>query len=162
MYQKMTPSRAKNSIGKALREIFDPSIRKSDERIIRQFFDNKCAYCGRDIPPTGRTGHMDHVVSRKKGGTNHLSNIILSCNSCNGDEKRETDWIEFLDVKVSDPETRCHRRRRIEEWIKSQGGPVAMPDDLDKETEAAHRTVSEVFDREVARLKKMLTEKASG
>jgi len=64
----MTPSQAKNAIFKALLEIVDPPLKPSEERRIRAFFENRCAYCNREIPVEGRTGHIDHLI--KTAGRN--------------------------------------------------------------------------------------------
>ena len=36
----------------------------------------------------------------------------------NGDEKRETPWIEFLHAKITDPTISSERRARIEKWMQ--------------------------------------------
>ena len=96
----MTPPQAKNAIFKALLEIVDPPPKPSEERRIRAFFENRCAYCSCEIPPGGRTGHIDHLIPRQQGGTNHLSNLVLACNICNGDEKLDQGWRDFINHKV--------------------------------------------------------------
>jgi HNH endonuclease len=61
---------------------------------------------------------MDHLVSLAKGGTNHISNRVLSCARCNGDQKREHDWREFLYSKsVSSTQFR-RREERILGWVE--------------------------------------------
>ncbi len=42
-------------------------------------WDRKCAYCGASGVPL----NIDHVVARSRGGTNRISNLTLSCRSCN-------------------------------------------------------------------------------
>lgn len=42
-------------------------------------FGRHCVYCGR-----GETAfEIDHVVPRSRGGTNRVSNLVLSCHACN-------------------------------------------------------------------------------
>jgi 5-methylcytosine-specific restriction endonuclease McrA len=42
-------------------------------------WDRQCAYCGRkDIPL-----QIEHIQPRANGGTNHISNLCLSCEFCN-------------------------------------------------------------------------------
>ncbi len=45
-----------------------------------------------------------------------MHNLILSCNTCNSDEKREQDWDLFLRIK--NPNNADYKRRRavILEW----------------------------------------------
>jgi 5-methylcytosine-specific restriction endonuclease McrA len=40
-----------------------------------------CQYCGRR-PPVVKL-HVDHVVPVSKGGKNHISNLVTSCQDCN-------------------------------------------------------------------------------
>ena len=42
-------------------------------------WDRKCAYCGTENVPLEK----EHVVSKAKGGTNAVSNLVLSCRKCN-------------------------------------------------------------------------------
>lgn len=50
-----------------------------------------CAYCGCHMPrPT-----LDHVICRKKGGTDDLSNLVAACEPCNA-AKGDLDLDEFL------------------------------------------------------------------
>jgi hypothetical protein len=41
----------------------------------------RCTYCGVFVPWGGE--HIDHSISRRNGGTNHLNNLRLSCPPCN-------------------------------------------------------------------------------
>lgn len=41
----------------------------------------QCSYCGKRVNRSTR--HIDHSVSRKNGGTNHLNNLRLACSDCN-------------------------------------------------------------------------------
>ena len=41
----------------------------------------RCVYCGRRVYRSTR--HIDHRVSRRNLGTNHLNNLSLSCSTCN-------------------------------------------------------------------------------
>jgi 5-methylcytosine-specific restriction endonuclease McrA len=38
-----------------------------------------CRYCGSDEEPL----HIDHIISRKRGGTHDLDNLQVLCKSCN-------------------------------------------------------------------------------
>jgi 5-methylcytosine-specific restriction endonuclease McrA len=43
-----------------------------------------CTYCGRDLhnAPAGDV-HLDHVVAKSDGGTNHETNLVTACRTCN-------------------------------------------------------------------------------
>ena len=57
---------------------------------------------------------MDHLIPN---GGNGLYNKVLACSICNGDEKREQDWQEFLKEKCSgDPSIFNDRYQRIVTW----------------------------------------------
>jgi DNA-directed RNA polymerase subunit RPC12/RpoP len=41
----------------------------------------QCRYCGAET--SGRTRHMDHLISVRRGGSNDDSNIVVTCQRCN-------------------------------------------------------------------------------
>lgn len=41
----------------------------------------RCTYCGGRVTRSSR--HIDHSMSRRNGGTNHLNNLRTACLSCN-------------------------------------------------------------------------------
>ena len=47
-------------------------------QIIKKYFDNKCAYCGKqgDL-------QQDHFIALSKGGEYTINNIVPACRSCN-------------------------------------------------------------------------------
>ena len=54
----------------------------------------QCAYCG----ATGVPLEVEHIVCRKRGGTNRVSNLTLACNPCN--DAKGTQFIQdFLKDK---------------------------------------------------------------
>lgn len=108
---KVTPAMAKNTIKRSLRAIVDRELTGPEKAAIWVYFSSRCAYCGCDLIPGAREGHMDHLIPVQCGGTNHISNRVLSCPRCNGDEKREEDWKNFLERKISDPITRLKGSR---------------------------------------------------
>ena len=93
---RMTPGYAKNTMRRALRTVIDPEPSASEIAKLWEYFGSACAYCERPLSRGNREGHVDHLIS---GGTNHISNRVLSCPACNGDEKRDEDWLVFLGRK---------------------------------------------------------------
>jgi hypothetical protein len=117
---KMTLGYTKNTMRRALRAVIGPEPSASEIAKLWEYFGSACAYCERPLSRGNREGHVDHLVS---GGTNHISNRVLSCPACNGNEKRDEDWLVFLRKKTFDQELFRARRKRIEsrhEATKSQ------------------------------------------
>lgn len=105
---------------RAAEEILDPGPRSIDA--VWEFFDARCAYCGHHLERAERMGHTDHA---EPDGGNHLGNLVLACNSCNGDEKREMGWREFLWLKAASDATYQLREDRILEWFALHPRPDA-------------------------------------
>jgi hypothetical protein len=104
-------SAAKNRMARAVDSILDAWPASKDP--IWDFFGSQCAYCGVKLVKSERLGHIDHATS--KAG-NHMGNLVLACSVCNGDEKLDMGWREFLEQKVSDPAVRQERVAQIERW----------------------------------------------
>jgi len=111
-----TPGYIKNMIRRSFRELVEPSPRKKDEERIWEFFNYECAYCGKKLDRNGREGRIDHLISSSSGGTNHISNRVLSCASCNDEEKLDMDWQKFLKAKIPDKSIAEKRKLKIIEW----------------------------------------------
>ena len=60
---------------------------------IKQSFDNKCAYCGRELPLT-----KDHFIPVTKNGEYTLNNIVPACRSCNV-SKHNKDFFQWYPVQ---------------------------------------------------------------
>jgi len=59
-----------------------------------QKWNRKCAYCGVENVPF----EIEHILARSKGGSNRVSNLCLSCHSCN-QAKGNKPVEEFLQKK---------------------------------------------------------------
>ena len=114
---KDTPSMAKNKMRRCFKAILDPYPTKQEENQLWGYFDSTCAYCGKEIERKSRTGHLDHVISSSEGGSNSIFNHVLSCATCNGDEKREEDWFSFLSRKANSADEKLEREKRIRQWL---------------------------------------------
>ena len=53
---------------------------------VSQRDDWRCTYCGRRV--TRRSRHIDHSISRRNGGTNHLNNLRTACPSVQSEQGR--------------------------------------------------------------------------
>jgi hypothetical protein len=122
------PPQARNSIKKALYGLLDKPLKEYQLDELWQFFDSRCAYCCESLDRARREGHADHLVSVSLGGANSISNFVLACGKCNGDDKREMDWEPFLAQKNPDSRLREERRDRILRWIALHKGTVPHRD----------------------------------
>ncbi|HFE47021.1 MAG TPA: hypothetical protein ENJ18_16310 [Nannocystis exedens] len=99
---------------RTISEIVDPGLSRREKDEIWSHFKSSCAFCGNYIERDSRTGHMDHLESN---GGNGPRNRVLSCARCNGDEKRERNWLEFLGEKCKYPADLTRRRALIQAWV---------------------------------------------
>lgn len=125
---KATVPQAKNMMKRALSEILDPGPTAAQVAQIWDHFENECAYCESPLTKSAREGHLDHLDSN---GPNAAGNRVLSCGPCNGDEKRDMPWEEFLRVKCPDEEVRDARRAKILDWV----GQNPLPDQRERSEE---------------------------
>lgn len=151
---KKTVSQAKNDIKTCLNEIIDPSPSDKERDQIWDHFESQCCYCGESLNRKKREGHLDHLISKNSGGFNHISNRVLSCNVCNGDEKREADWTPFLKSKAKTTEEFEKRKQRIEDWTKKNPLPTdrgdlvdATKDVIEEEFQALEKRLLEAVER---------------
>jgi hypothetical protein len=118
------PAWVKNISRRVLWAALEADITKDDRRSMEEFFHRKCAYCE---APLGTRWHADHLLSVDSGGFNHISNRVPACPRCNEDEKRDMEWVSFLERKsAGDPALLTRRRARIDEWM-TQRTPAAFP-----------------------------------
>lgn len=151
---KYTVAQAQNTMRRTIREILDPGPSRAEFDELWAFFDNSCAYCGVDVER--RSAHLDHAEPQDG---NHLGNRVLSCGRCNGDEKRERRWLEFLNEKAAGPELSL-RRSRIEEWMTKHPRPTTdrVTDEVRKQEQLLEELVSR-FGDECKKLKGLVKPK---
>lgn len=151
----MTPSQARNAIKKSLKALIDPPPKDNEKKKIWQYFNNSCAYCGQDIEKESRKGHIDHLHAETDNGANKLSNLVLTCSTCNGDEKREMNWLNFLKVKCGiDDKSFADRKDRIENWIKINGGDPFLSTDKINLLSTEFETVNKAFSEAVEKIRR--------
>ena len=113
------PPFAKGIIKKTLRAILDPDLSAKQKGAIWVFFGNKCAFCDVEMKRNSRKGHMYHL---QPGIPNHISNRVLACEICNGNEKLDRKWKEFLMEKCNhDQVTYDMRYDKIMKWVNQNG-----------------------------------------
>jgi hypothetical protein len=124
---KLSPSQVKNQMCRGLRLLLDPDPERTDRLRAYEFFDYRCAYCGAKLEI--EEGDLDHLISAATGGSNHISNRVLSCKPCNAREKREMAWKDFLKKKCPGEQVLAYRQLKIEEWVNLCGGIRTLPEE---------------------------------
>ncbi len=150
----MTPSQARNAIKKSLKVVIDPKPTKKEKEQVWLYFENKCAFCECELDPKRRQAHLDHVIADSEGGSNRLCNLILTCAICNGDEKREIPWQEFLQIKCNGetPEY-FERHQRITKWFELQDGEATISDEQKEMINDAFDKVNAIYSEVVKQLR---------
>ena len=115
---------AKNTVRRALRAVMDREPNEKDIVRLWAHFQSACAYCATTLVRTERKGHADHLAH---DGPNHISNRVLACWKCNGDEKRDMDWVAFLKKKAPDEAGFNERQQRIQAWGKANAPQIPLP-----------------------------------
>lgn len=129
---------------RGLRQLLDPELEPVDRLRAYEFFNYRCAYC--DIELELGKGDLDHLISAAKGGSNHISNRVLSCKPCNAEEKREMVWRDFLKKKCLNEHVLAERQRRIEEWVSQCGGIRTLPEESLRLLENESKRVTDEYD----------------
>lgn len=141
---KLSPSQVKNLMKRGLRLLLDPDPELSERLRAYEFFDYRCAYCGIEVK-LGE-GDLDHLISAATGGSNHISNRVLSCKPCNAKEKREMAWKDFLTKKCPDEQVLVERQRKIEEWVNQNEGICTLSEESLSLLENEYERVAAEYD----------------
>jgi hypothetical protein len=148
---------AKNHIRKALWRLVDKEPNQREISRLWSHFNSQCAYCGKFLNRDDRAAHVDHLDANRSVNRNHISSRVLACNICNGDEKCEMDWQEFLALKCGQDEAAyVIRSSRIREWQEQCGIPIAMDAALTVQVVKSVEACNAVLDREVKTISLML------
>ena len=148
----MTKSQARNAIKRALKALVDPVPKANDKTKVWDYFENKCAFCGVELTRKSRKGHIDHLIPESLGGRNTLVNRVLSCNTCNGDEKLDQDWKLFIRSKCLDYSQYLERKKHIETWVEINGGEPVLSQSVLAKLEEEFSVVNDVFTKACSRV----------
>lgn len=153
---KDTPSMAKNKMRRCFQAIIDPHPSKSEIDSLWEYFDSSCAYCGVEIDRSSRTGHVDHAVSSATGGSNDIHNHMLSCAKCNGDERREEPWRDFLSRKADHSSQEFKTREaRIQYWLQMGDKSRRLDEQYQGKADVIIAKAIQDFDHAVEQLRKL-------
>lgn len=85
---------------------------------IKQFFDDRCCYCGVEFGPTA-PAVQDHLIPMNKAdlGLHAWGNIVPACQACNAKKQRK-DWRDFIIERAGSEAGERHARVRafLEEY----------------------------------------------
>jgi hypothetical protein len=149
-----TPSTAKNHMRRTLWALLNPMPSSTEIDELWQYFESRCAYCGMRLDRRARGGHLDHIVSSSAGGTNEIYNRVLSCPKCNGDDKRDEPWQEFLKRTVSDSGLLKTRHAIISNWI-ARSTRTTLNEEMCEEARRIVEASLLAYDRSVAAIRKL-------
>lgn len=83
------------------------------ENLVREWFDNRCPYCSRELTETNTVvEHLDGM-NRYRAGLHVPGNVLVACKKCNNEKRRDDSLIRLsLDVSgwasfLSHDGTRC-------------------------------------------------------
>lgn len=118
-----------------------PSPTKRQERKIRILFktNNKCAYCGVDLTPTGAWA-PEHVFPKSRGGSNSEANLVAACITCNS-RKGNCTPDEFRDRLLVRLEFALEQ---VKEQAISSLSPYADAHEIQALTETIDRAIEQV------------------
>ena len=102
-------------IAKTAPKLYEPSIktvvRKAKQSLLHVV---NCAYCGKEGTeekgPDGKNWHIDHIEPKCLGGSNHPTNLVKSCATCN--IKKGIRYLEPIEGTITAGNTKvmCHDR----------------------------------------------------
>ena len=88
---------------------------RRDKRLAIYLRDGlRCAYCGKTVED-GASLSLDHLLAHHLGGSNHESNLVCCCRSCNSSKQDKTirQWYAILRTRGIDTNQVGRRIRRL-------------------------------------------------
>ena len=70
------------------------------EMLVRQWFNNQCPYCSRDLASTVSVVEHPDGMNRLRAGLHVPGNVLVACRKCNS-EKRRDDSLRVLSLASS-------------------------------------------------------------
>lgn len=107
---------------RAIRNSPEPSYTRGDVAILRDVQEDACYYCGTSICDTAQVEHLQPLAL---GGSDGMSNIMLSCPDCNRAKgataevaywrklKRRLSAVEFRQRREAAKLMQAEKRRRL-------------------------------------------------
>ncbi|MDL4842462.1 HNH endonuclease [Aquibacillus rhizosphaerae] len=67
------------------------------EKVLLDHFEQKCFYCGKTLSNGNRQTHVDHFIPWSFVQSDHVWNLVLSCNTCNSSKSDKLPKRDFLE-----------------------------------------------------------------
>lgn len=77
-------------------------------RLVRERAQERCEYCRLHQSNSELVHHIEHIVARQHGGTDHVDNLALACHRCNLQKGPNLSGIDPVTGRV---ENLFHPRR---------------------------------------------------
>lgn len=135
--------------------IIDPHPTADELARLWEHFSNRCAYCDVEVSKEARDGQVDHIISAALGGKNGVDNHVLACGRCNGDKKRELDWLTFLEQKIPDHAAREQRRQKIIAWIGDGADQNKLSEAQEEQVSLIIQQALQAFDEAVTAMREL-------
>ncbi len=98
---------------RAKRNLLSASYTVADWERCKKYFDNKCAYCGKEKPL-----QQEHFIPLLKGGEYTVNNIVPACGECNT-SKHYADFFVWYPQQLFYSKT---RERRLLKYLNYKNG----------------------------------------
>lgn len=88
-------------------------MKKSKRERVLAETDYKCSYCGSRLTEENAT--IDHILPKKRGGTDCLENLTPACSKCNTEkgDKTPDEYREYLMNKISDLKIKLYTKDKF-------------------------------------------------
>ncbi|MCM3618439.1 HNH endonuclease [Sutcliffiella horikoshii] len=67
------------------------------EKLLLSYFEARCFYCGKELTGKKRETHIDHFIPWSFVQSDHIWNLVLSCNKCNSSKSNKLPERGYLD-----------------------------------------------------------------
>jgi len=78
---------------------------KPFEKILLTYFQAECFYCGKKLSDSKRETQVDHFIPWSFVQSDHIWNLVLSCNKCNSSKRDKLPTRSYLELIIDRNQT---------------------------------------------------------